>query len=524
MMINDEQVAPTDVAPGGSEPEASATTSPEADQAAGTPAPTPVEEAAPAATTQTESPAPAPAPAAEPVDDRELFEAAMADLDRQVAQRQQSGQSFRRINKNDRIEATVIQVEKDRVFVDLGMKSEGEIPLSELTDDNVDSAIGLVNVGDKITVVVIRPDGGNGNPIVSKKRADFDEAWHRVVKAFQDQEMLTATVVDRVKGGLVVDVGVRGFVPATHVGSGKLRNIEKFLGTTLELKVIEIDKERKKVVLSNRQAEEESREAMKEEIFNKVKPGEVMHGTVRRLTDYGAFVDLGGMDGLLHISEMSWMRINHPKEVLKEGQEIDVMILRLDQELGKISLGLRQVLPDPWNLIKENYKIGEKLTTTIGRMVQSGVFVRLPEGAEAFLPVSEVCHRRINKPSDVLTEGQEVELTIIDLRPDERRMVLSLKSGTTSEPQIGYGYGPAADAPEYDSGKRRGPKKKKSEGFEGGAGRGNTGGGSSGGATIGERLGMLKGFHFRSDEEETAAPAETETDDSKSDTEATPSV
>ena len=218
-----------------------------------------------------------------------------------------------------------------------------------------------VKPGDKLNVVVIKTQGSDGNPIVSRKQAEFEEQWDRIVRSFEDGSSINAMVVDRVKGGLVVDVGVRGFVPATHVGNGKLRNIDKYVGQNLVLKVIELDRDRKKVVLSNRQAEEETRTAARGEIFKNIKVGDIVTGTVRRLTDYGAFVDLGGVDGLLHISEMSWARIAHPKEMFKDGQEIQVMVLRLDQGVGKISLGHRQVLPDPWNLIKQNYKIGQNL-------------------------------------------------------------------------------------------------------------------------------------------------------------------
>jgi len=492
MMINDEIVAPT--------VEETLTTSVTTSETAVASAPASDQPAAPVA-----------------ADDLNLFEAEMAKLDQEDAARK-SGQVTRRINKGDRIEATVILVEPTRVFVDLGMKSEGVIPLGELTEDNVETAVGLVNVGDKVTVIVLRTDGGDGNPLVSKKKADFDENWNKIIQAFQDQTMLMANVIDRVKGGLVVDVGVRGFVPATHVGNGKLRNIDKYVGETLELKVIEVDKERKKVVLSNRAAEEIKREGKRDELFGKVNPGEILDGTVRRLTEYGAFIDLGGIDGLLHISEMSWMRISHPKEVLKDGQQIKVMVLRLDKEAGKISLGLRQVMPDPWNLIKENYKIGQKFNGAITRMVQSGAFVRLPEGAEAFLPLSEISTKRITKPQDELTENQEVELTIIDLRPDERRMVLSLRNGAPSENQVGFGFGAQEANNDFSDRSKRptggkkpsGPRGKKGgrDDFEGGGGGSRSGGG---GATIGERLGMLKGFHFRSEEEATPAveaPAE----------------
>ena len=422
------------------------------------------------------------------IEDARLFDQAMADL----ASDDQSRDSGRQIKKGDRIEATVIQVEQDRVFVDLGTKAEAIVPLAELFDDSVQSAVGMFKAGDTFDVIVLRPGGAEGAPVVSKRRADFDNQWQRILDAFDAGTVFQAQVIDRVKGGLVVDIGVRGFVPATHVGNGKLRNIEKYVGQILAVKIIEIDRDRKKVVLSNRAAESERRGEIKEKIFGEIKPQDVLPGVVRRLTEYGAFVDLGGIDGLLHISEMSWVRIDHPKEVLREGDEINVMVLRLDKDSGRISLGLRQVLPDPWNLIRENYKKGQKIPVKISRLVQSGAFVRLPEGAEAFMPISEMSGKRIKRPQEAVEAGQEVEALIIDLRPEERRMVLSLRDG--SEP-------PMRDAPGYEfSGERR-PSK------GGGGGKKRRKGGRpepeneaastrtpTGGATIGERLGMLKGI------------------------------
>jgi 4-hydroxy-3-methylbut-2-enyl diphosphate reductase len=430
---------------------------------------------------------------------------------------------FKRLTRGERLEATVVHVEKDRLFVDLGTKSEGIVPLGELSEDNLETAKGHFNVGDKINVVVIRPEGAEGNPIVSKKRADFEEAWDRIEDAHRTGEMITAQVVDRVKGGLVVDVGVRGFVPATHVGSGKLRNIEKFVGNPLQLQVIEIDRDRKKVVLSNKAAEEIRRQEAKESIFENVKPGDTLEGTVRRLTDYGAFVDLGGVDGLLHISEMSWARINHPKEMFKEGQKIKVMVLRLDPSAGKISLGHRQVLPDPWKIIGETYTTGQKLNVTISRIVQSGAFIKLPEGAEAFMPVSEMSFRRIKRPQDVVEEGQEVEAQIIDLRPEERRMVLSIRA-LQGGAGMGAGrgeYQPASGGG-YEDEFRRGmggdKNGKGKKGKKGGRGRDDfedfddfpRRGVATGGATIGERLGMLKGFLSRDDDDAEETPATQE--------------
>ncbi|MFY9235445.1 MAG: S1 RNA-binding domain-containing protein [Fimbriimonadaceae bacterium] len=442
-------------------------------------------------------------------DDRGLFEAAMNAME--AGEDPGFEGSYKKLSRGDMVEATVIQVDRDRVFVDLGTKSEGIVPLGELSDLNLESALGHVQIGDKINVVVLRPEGGEGNPIVSKKRADFESSWDVIEQSFEQGKFINAQVIDRVKGGLVVDIGVRGFVPATHVGSGKLRNIEKYVGQPMQLKIIEIDRDKKKVVLSNRQAAEDQRAKAKEDIFTNVAPGDIVDGSIRRLTEYGAFVDLGGVDGLLHISEMSWARISHPKEMFREGQKIKVMVLRLDPAAGKISLGHRQVLPDPWNLIKEQYTVGQKITCTIGRIVLSGAFIKLPEGAEAFMPASEMSVRRIRRPQDAVEEGQEVEAQIIDLRPDERRMVLSMRAlGGGSEPQRA-GAGPGQAAPSYDDdrglGDKRGKKVKKKgrggrheeEEFEEVVGRR---GFATGGATIGERLGMLKGFLGRDEEEE----------------------
>lgn len=540
MMMTDDQLTPTNDQVPAPENDAEATTAEEAPVVAEAPTTVSEEPAKPVEEPEpVEAATPAPVPVAEPPaapvvsepvtvqDDGDLFEAAMAQLDSANDQ-----EGYKPIARGDRIEATVIQVEKDRVFVDLGTKSEGVIPREELSDLSIETAEGHVQVGDKIQVVVLRTgrersrDEKEPGIVVSKKRADFEDRWTEIEQRFERNEMITAPVVDRVKGGLVVDIGVRGFVPATHVGSGKLRNIEKYVGGTLQLKIIEIDRERKKVVLSNREAEEQARLKAKEELFTKVAPGDILDGTVRRLTDYGAFIDLGGVDGLLHISEMSWMRIQHPREILKEGQDIKVMVLRLDASNGKISLGHRQVLPDPWTLIRQNYTSGQKMTCKISRLVVAGAFVKLAEGAEAFMPISEMSQRRIRHPNEVLEEGQEVEAQIIDLRPEERRMVLSIRAVGGLEPVRSGGDQPASY--EDDFGKK-GPKKggKKGKGgrsrddeeFEEIVGRR---GFATGGATIGERLGMLKGLLRPDDDDADEEPMiEPESAEAPQPTEAT---
>jgi len=232
-------------------------------------------------------------------------------------------------------------------------------------------------------------------------------------------------VTDRVKGGLVVDLGIRGFIPASHVGSGKVRNLDRYVGQSLPLKVIEVDKDRRKVVLSHRIAVEEERERQRQATLQSLAEGQVRTGIVRRITDYGAFIDLGGVDGLLHISEMSWTRVDHPSKVVKQGERIHVMVLKVDPEANRISLGLRQILPDPWNEVPKKYHVGDIVKGTISRIVPFGAFVQLEEGIEGIIPNSELSYRRVNKPESVVKVGEEVEVKVIDISPEERRMTLS---------------------------------------------------------------------------------------------------
>ncbi len=380
--------------------------------------------------------------------------------------------TFRRLRKGETLMARVIHVEADRAYVDLGMKQEGEIPKSELAIQAVDHAGDVVKVGDQIKVVVIKPASAEQKPIVSKRQADFQLVWERLVEDHKEERIVSAVVLERVKGGLVADVGVRGFVPASHVGTGgKPKNLERLVGSTLKFKIIEIDEERRKVILSNRLAIEEEREEKRKELFSTLKAGDRVKGVVRRIVDYGVFVDVGRADGLLHVSELDWYRVQDPREVLKVGQKIEVMVLKVDQENQRISLGRRQVLPDPWKEVGERYQVGQELTLPISRTVQSGAFVKLPEGLEAFIPISELANHRIKKADDAVTAGQEYTMKIIDLRQEERRMLLSIRQCLPQEerrqrqPRQG-GEAPRTMAPPS----------------------------AGGGGTIGERLGVLKGL------------------------------
>ena len=416
------------------EPGEAATTTQAADAAASEGAQSPVAEpsAAVEALDVVAEPARGPEPAVaegaaapEPVAAAEVEPAQLSAHDQTA---EDYARSFPTLTEGEVVSGVVVHIDREGVLVDVGAKSEGIIRPNELSREAYTNAEDVVSVGEKIDVYVMEVHSQDGRLVLSKKRADFEKAWERVLEAKEEGKVITAMVSDRVKGGLVVDLGIRGFVPASHVGNGSLKtNLDRYVGQSIPLKVIEVDKERRKVVLSNKLANEEERQSRKQETVASLQVGQVRHGIVRRLTNYGAFVDLGGIDGLLHISEMSWTRVNHPQEVLKEGQELDVLILKMDLAAGRVSLGLRQILPDPWSGIEEHYHVGDVIVGTVSRIVPFGAFVQVPGGIEGIIPQSEMGGRRGSRPADALKQGSEVEVKIIDLRPDERKMTLSLR-------------------------------------------------------------------------------------------------
>jgi 4-hydroxy-3-methylbut-2-enyl diphosphate reductase len=324
------------------------------------------------------------------------------------------------------VKGTVVRVDTEGVLVDIGAKSEGLIPPRELARRGDEPE--PVAVGDRIDVMVMRVEGEEGNIILSKKRADFMAAWDRVIAAHQDGTILHAMVVDKVKGGLVVDLGIRGFVPGSHVdlSLAKGRRFEWFVGQSIPLRVIEVDRGKGRVILSHKQAAEQERKSRKETLLGTLQEGEVVEGTVKRITDFGAFIDLGGVDGLLPISEMAWTYIRHPSEVVRRNQRLKVQVLRVDRESGKISLGLKQILEDPWSDIAERYRTGDVVRGKIVRTVASGAFLRLRD-VDAFIPISELAEKRVGKVEDAVEVGQTVEAMITDIRPEERRMIASLR-------------------------------------------------------------------------------------------------
>lgn len=324
------------------------------------------------------------------------------------------------------VKGIVVRVDSEGVLVDVGAKSEGIIPPKEMTRRG--DAPEPLAIGDEIDVMVMRVEGEEGNIILSKKRADFISAWDRVVEAQQTGAILHAMVVDKVKGGLVVDLGVRGFVPGSHVdlSLAKGRRFEAFVGQAIPLRVIEVDRAKGRVILSHKQASEEERKARRETVITSLQEGEIVEGTVKRITDFGAFVDLGGVDGLLPISEMAWTYIRHPSEVVRRNQQLKVQVLRVDRDTAKISLGLKQILEDPWTVVGDQYHTGDVVKGKVVRTVASGAFIRLRE-LDAFLPISEIAEKRVAKVEDAVQVGQPIEVMITDIRPDERRMIVSLK-------------------------------------------------------------------------------------------------
>jgi ribosomal protein S1 len=324
------------------------------------------------------------------------------------------------------VQGTVVRVDSEGVLVDVGAKSEGFIPPKELSARG--DAVEGITVGDKIDVYVMKVEGEEGNILLSKKRADLARTWDRIQEAHRDGVVLHAMVVDKIKGGLVVDLGLRGFVPGSHVdlSEAKGRQFESLVGQSIPLKVIEVDRGKGRVILSHKTAVAEQRTKRRGELMTSLEEGEIREGVVKRLTDFGAFVDIGGIDALLPISEMSWTYIKHPSEVVRRGQRLSVAVLRVDREAGRISLGLKHILPDPWQHLGDAYRPGQTVSGKVVRTVASGAFVRLGE-VDAFIPISEMADKRVGKVEDILTVGQTVEALVTEVRIEERRMILSLK-------------------------------------------------------------------------------------------------
>jgi 4-hydroxy-3-methylbut-2-enyl diphosphate reductase len=340
----------------------------------------------------------------------------------------------RQIQQGDVINGTVVQVRDDEVLIDIGGKSEGIIPRQELALKSVDNPREIVREGDTIDVFVLRVDNDEGHLILSKKRADRARALQQVEHALDTKEEMAGEVLKVVKGGLLVDVmGMRGFVPASLVERGYVGDLDKYVGKMLRLRVIEFDKNRGKVVLSQKAILQEEYIQAQKELWETIQSGEIRKGTVRHLTSFGAFVDLGGVDGLLHISELSWGRIKHPSEAVQEGDEVEVYVISVDRDNKRISLSLKQAQANPWKTVDERYQIGQIVKGTIVRMVSFGAFVEIEPGVEGLVHISRLADFRVAKPEDVISAGQEVDVKVLDINKQDQRISLSIKDAMRGE-------------------------------------------------------------------------------------------
>lgn len=331
------------------------------------------------------------------------------------------------VRSGDIVRGVVVQVHQDEVLVDIGAKSEGVVSVRDLSCCEVTSPDSIVKVGDEIDVYVVKSEDKEGRIILSKERADAEKTWAVLEEKLQSGEPVEGTVREVVKGGLLVDIGVRAFLPASLVERGYVEDLSSFLGRKISAKVIELNRPRKKVILSRKALLEEEYAVKRQEMFDTLEENQVVRGIVRRLTNFGAFVDIGGVDGLLHVSEMAWYRVNHPSEILSVGDEIDVMVLRIDRDNEKISLGLKQVVENPWNNVEEKYPAGKIVTAKVVRLAPFGAFVQLEPGVEGLVHISHLSDRHVEKPDEVVKEGEEIEVKILSVDTGEKRIRLSIR-------------------------------------------------------------------------------------------------
>lgn len=335
--------------------------------------------------------------------------------------------NLQNLHRGALVTGTVVKIAQDEVFVDLGWKSEGVISLRELSVDAEANPEDLVAVGDKISAIVLRVENEEGNPVLSKRRADEIAATDRLKELAESGEEIEGKVVNVVKGGLIVDVGMRGFVPASQIQLNYVEDLEQFKGETLRLRVIEFDPSKRRVVLSQKAILLEEQESNKKRIFETLQEGDVVDGVVKRLAQFGAFVDIGGVDGLLHVSDIAYSRVKHPSEYVNPGDNVKVQVLNIDREKERISLGLKQLKPSPWESAGEKYPVGALVEGKVARIAPFGAFVQLEDGVDALIHISQLADRRVNKVEDVVQVGDTVQAKVIECLPEEKRISLSIR-------------------------------------------------------------------------------------------------
>src|ERR671933_272715 len=327
----------------------------------------------------------------------------------------------------DIVEGEVVRIDKDEVLVDIGYKSEGLIPSNELSIRKGADPQDVVELGQRIEALVLQKEDADGRLILSAKRAAFERAWNRIEDAYNERRTVEGPVIEVVKGGLILDIGLRGFLPASLVELRRVRDLQPYVGRTLQAKIIELDKNRNNVVLSRRAHLEETQREARDEFLTNLKPGEVRRGVVSSVVNFGAFVDLGGMDGLVHVSELSWKHVDHPSSVVQVGDEVEVEVLEVDLDRERISLSLKATQQDPWQEFANNHRVGELVYGRVTKLVPFGAFVQVGEGIEGLVHISEMAGHHVEAPEQVVTPGEELWVKIIDLDLQRRRISLSIK-------------------------------------------------------------------------------------------------
>jgi small subunit ribosomal protein S1 len=335
--------------------------------------------------------------------------------------------------EGDVVSGEVVRIDKDEVLVDVGYKSEGVIPNNELSIRRSVDPADEVSLGEQVDALVLTKEDQEGRLVLSKKRARFEKAWRKIEQASASGEPIEGTVIEVVKGGLIIDLGVRGFLPASLVDIRRVHNLDDFRGQTLECKVIELNRSRNNVVLSRRAVLEEERKEVREQILGRLQPGMVVEGKISNIVDFGAFVDLEGIDGLIHISELSWSHVNHPSEILNVGETVRVKVLDIDRDRQRISLGLKQTQEDPWQKVLNEYKPGDALEGKVTKVVAFGAFVEVVPGVEGLVHISELADHHVENPAEVVQPGEQTWVRILEIDESRRRISLSIKRAQPSQ-------------------------------------------------------------------------------------------
>lgn len=355
-----------------------------------------------------------------------LREIAVNDLDGKTLE-EAFADSMVEVEDGQLVSGTVVKVDREEALLDIGFKSEGVIPRRELSLRNDVAVDELVNVGDQIEALVIQKEDKDGRLILSKKRAQYEKAWGDIQKVKDNDGMVKGLVIEVVKGGLIVDIGLRGFLPASLVELRRVRDLQPYMGMEIEAKIIELDKNRNNVVLSRRSWLEETQKEQREEFLDLLKPGERRKGVISSVVNFGAFVDLGGMDGLIHVSELSWKHVSHPSDVVTIGDEVDVEVLEVDLDRERISLSLKATQQDPWQEFAETHRVGELVYGRVTKLVPFGSFIQVGDNIEGLVHISEMSNHHIDLPEQVVTPGEELWVKIIDVDLEKRRISLSVK-------------------------------------------------------------------------------------------------